>query len=40
MAGYAAAFIWVMIIVVADRTVPRKDDDTSGSGALESNEQH
>ena len=29
-AGYAAAFIWVMTIVVANRIIQRKDDDASG----------
>ena len=40
VAGYAAAFIWVMIIVIADRTISRNDDDSSAGGALESNKQH
>lgn len=26
VAGYAAAFIWVMFIVIIDRAIPRKDD--------------
>jgi undecaprenyl-diphosphatase len=34
LAGYAAAFIWVIIIAVADRTFPGKDD-TPGSGEID-----
>jgi undecaprenyl-diphosphatase len=37
VAGYAAAFIWVIIIGVVDRTF-RHTDDPSGSGRLESSE--
>lgn len=34
LAGYAAAFIWVIIIAVVDRTFPAKGD-TSGSSEIE-----
>jgi undecaprenyl-diphosphatase len=27
VAGYAAAFIWIMFIVIVDRAIPRKDDE-------------
>jgi len=30
VAGYAAAFIWVMFIVIVDRAIPRKDDEAKG----------
>lgn len=29
VAGYAAAFIWVMFIVIVDRAIPRKDDEAN-----------
>jgi undecaprenyl-diphosphatase len=35
VAGYAAAFIWVMFIVIVDRVIPRKDVEVTG--ALDSN---
>jgi len=30
VAGYAAAFIWVMFIVIVDRAIPREDDEAKG----------
>jgi len=30
VAGYAAAFIWVMFIVIVDRAIPRKDVEAKG----------
>jgi undecaprenyl-diphosphatase len=30
VAGYAAAFIWIMFIVVVDRAIPRKDHEAKG----------
>jgi len=30
VAGFAAAFIWVMFIVIVDRAIPRKDDEAKG----------
>ena len=30
VAGFAAAFIWVMFIVIVDRAIPSKDDEAKG----------
>jgi len=40
VAGYAAAFIWVMFIVIVDRAMPRKDVEVAGSRSLDSNGRH
>jgi undecaprenyl-diphosphatase len=37
VAGYAAAFIWVMFIVIVDRAIPSKVDGVADGGSLESN---